>query len=126
MNTQLSHLLAPMVLRISSMPLPPEVPIVFDVVQCTGDESQLADCSRATYVEGCTHSLDAGVNCTTPTGKCINNTRGLRIAWTFMRQYKILGATFRRTTASRIFSFDVSQIHNLDLLINMQIIIRST
>ena len=64
-----------MVLSINSMPLPAEVPIVFDDVQCTGDENQLADCSRATHVEGCTHNLDAGVNCTT--GKCINNIPGV-------------------------------------------------
>ena len=47
------------------------VPIVFDNVQCNGDETQLIDCSRAMYVEGCDHSYDAGVNCTA-TGKCTN------------------------------------------------------
>ena len=59
--------LAPAVLnRVSSPPNVGSLPIVIDLVMCTGTEDQLVDCSRAPVVEGCSHSMDTGVNCTTP------------------------------------------------------------
>ena len=45
------------------------VPIVLDSVNCNGRERSLSECSRATYVEGCTHVRDVGVNCTQTIGE---------------------------------------------------------
>ena len=52
--------------RVSSPPDIGSLPIVMDLVMCTGTENQLVDCARAPIVEGCSHSMDTGVNCTTP------------------------------------------------------------
>ena len=45
------------------------VPIGLDSVVCNGIERSLSECYRATYVEGCTHAHDVGVNCTQTIGE---------------------------------------------------------
>ena len=45
------------------------VPIVLDVVSCTGEESVLSDCGSATHIEYCDHQDDIGVNCTRVVGE---------------------------------------------------------
>ena len=45
------------------------VPIVLDVVTCTGEESFLLDCGSATYIEYCGHEHDIGINCTHVVGE---------------------------------------------------------
>ena len=45
------------------------VPIVLDIVSCTGEESVLSDCGSATYIEYCGHQHDIGVNCTQVVGE---------------------------------------------------------
>ena len=39
-------------------------PIVLDGVECTSTEDSLGQCRRLPVVEKCTHSDDAGANCT--------------------------------------------------------------
>ena len=62
------HLAAAVLSRITSPPNVGSLPIVMDMVMCTGTEDRLVDCSRAAVVKGCSHSMDTGVNCTTPDG----------------------------------------------------------
>ena len=45
------------------------VPIVLDVVACTGEENVLSDCRSATHIEYCGHEHDIGVNCTHVVGE---------------------------------------------------------
>ena len=60
------HLAAAVLSRVTSPPNVGSLPIVMDMVMCTGTEDRLVDCSRAAVVKGCSHSMDTGVNCTTP------------------------------------------------------------
>ena len=39
-------------------------PIVLDGLNCRGTEASLGQCGRQPAIDDCTHSLDAGVNCT--------------------------------------------------------------
>ena len=39
-------------------------PIVLSALNCRGSEASLGQCGRAPLVEYCTHSTDAGANCT--------------------------------------------------------------
>ena len=39
-------------------------PIVLDTLNCRGTEASLGQCEHAAVVEYCTHSQDAGANCT--------------------------------------------------------------
>ena len=41
-----------------------ETPIVLDGVTCQGTESKLSECDHFSVVEECSHSDDAGANCT--------------------------------------------------------------
>ena len=43
-------------------------PIVLDGLRCRGTEANLGQCEHAAVVEYCTHSNDAGANCTTIIG----------------------------------------------------------
>ena len=43
-------------------------PIALNKVQCTGTEKTLTDCSYTTYLNGCTHGGDAGVQCVPKSG----------------------------------------------------------
>ena len=52
------------------------VPIGLDSVQCNGREGSLSECHSVTYVEGCTHVHDVGVNCTPTIGKLGSTVQG--------------------------------------------------
>ena len=52
------------------------VPIGLDSVNCNGGEGSLSECPSATYVEGCTHVRDVGVNCSPSIGKLWSTSQG--------------------------------------------------
>ena len=49
-------------------------PIVLDGLHCRSNENRLDECQRLAVVEQCTHSDDAGANCTVIIGwQCYNH-----------------------------------------------------
>lgn len=48
-------------------------PILMTKVACTGTESAIANCKYTTYLSGCTHGDDAGVQCVPLSGHSNHN-----------------------------------------------------